>query len=358
MVGTSLDARGGVASVLRTWRDAGLFDRVGVRSVATNLAQGSAIQKAFSAARCWLLCAALIVGRRVSLVHVHTSSYVSFWRKTPIFAIALATATPLVVSLHGGAFREFYAARGPLGQGWIRLVMRRSARFVVLTEEWRRWASTIEPKTRVVVIPNTVADHAAPGNQPPEFASTRAERGPLLFLGRIEPQKGLWILIDALAQAHAQGARWTLVCAGSGDIEGARSHASMQGLGEEAIRFVGWIDDDDKAVWLSTCEALVLPSLIENMPVSILEAYAHRRPVIATRVGGVPDMVTDGVEGLLVDPGQASPLTAALVKAWRENATFKVSGAKARARFERDYACAPVLARVEAMYAQVLATRR
>jgi glycosyltransferase involved in cell wall biosynthesis len=351
MVGTSLDAPGGVAAVLRTWRDAGLFERAGVRFVATNAGRGL-LGKAWAALKAWGTCAAVMLFGRVALVHVHTSSYASFWRKTPVLACALLLGKPLVVSLHGGAFREFYAGRTALGRAWIRLVMRRALRFVVLTESWRRWALDIEPRASVCVIPNTVAPVRAP------TLPRAGGRGPLLFLGRIEAEKGLFVLVQALAQAHEAGAPWQLVCGGTGDVPAVRRAMAQAGLPADAIEFRGWVGGERKAELLERCELLVLPSLIENMPVAVLEAFAHGKPVIATRVGGIPDMVAAGSEGWLVPPGDAGELAGALIDAWRLAHERQARGVAARERFQRDYACEAVVARVEALYAQCLGPAR
>ncbi len=245
------------------------------------------------------------------------------------------------MSLHGGAFREFYAARGPLGQAWIRLVMRRAQRFVVLTESWRRWAVDVEPRAQVCVLPNTVAAVTA---RAPVQAPT-GDRGPLLFLGRIEAEKGVFTLVAALARAHAAGARWQLACGGTGDVDGMRRAMHEAGLPADSVAFHGWVGGEQKAV---------LPSLIENMPVSILEAYAHGKPVIASRVGGIPDMVSPDVEGRLVPPGDAQALADALIDAWHAPDEWRRRGEAARERFQRDYACEAVIAQVEALYAQCL----
>ena len=108
MVGTALDGQGGVASVLRTWSDEGLFARWDLCFLATN-GSGGPLRKLVLAIRAWLRCAWTLTFGGVALIHVHTSSYVSFWRKTPVLALALSMRRPLIVSLHGGAFRDFYA---------------------------------------------------------------------------------------------------------------------------------------------------------------------------------------------------------------------------------------------------------
>jgi glycosyltransferase involved in cell wall biosynthesis len=355
MVGTSLDAPGGVASVLRTWREAGLFERMGVRYVATNTGRG-AVAKLGSALRAWGACAAALLLGRAELVHVHTSSYSSFRRKTPVLALALLSGRPLVVSLHGGGFREFYAARGALGQAWIRLVMRRAERFVVLTESWRRWALSVEPRARVVVIPNTV--RLAGAGRPAAEVAAHGERTPLLFLGRLEAAKGVFVLAQALGRAHAAGARWTLVCGGTGDETALREALRASGVPEGSVQLPGWVDGEAKHALLQRAGVLVLPSLIENMPVSLLEAFAHGKPVIASSVGGIPDMVDSGVEGTLVPPSDVDALAAALVDAWQHPDDWRRRGEAARERFQREFACDAVIARVEALYADCLGGTR
>ena len=166
--GTSLETKGGVASIINCWRDVGLFERWNVRYIGSNGA-GSSLRGVWLALQCWLVCAWLMATARVRLVHVHHSSFVSFWRKTPVFALAMLLRKPLIVSLHGGAFREFYRDLPMPVQWWARLIMRRCRRYVVLTESWRDWARRIEPRSRVAVIPNLAPEiPAVPPPYPPK----------------------------------------------------------------------------------------------------------------------------------------------------------------------------------------------
>ena len=334
MLGTALDARGGVASVLCTLRDAGLFELCGVHYVATN-GPGGSMRKLLLASSAFIKAAWLMTGGRAKIVHIHTSSFTSFWRKTPFLALALALNKKLIISLHGGAFKEFYAGRGPLAQAWIRLVLRRSRRFIVLTQSWRDWAEQIEPLARVIVIPNAVKIPSTP------LVAESSEPDLLLFLGRIEAEKGLEVLLQALVKAHSQGAHWRLACGGSGNIEAMQILAKTLGLHIDAVQFLGWLDDTDKQAWLQRCSLLVLPSLIENMPVSVLEAFAAGKPVIATRVGGLPDMVHPEIDGWLVEAGNSDDLAAALVGAFSQTSQLSRMGnnaqQKARAKYSSHF---------------------
>ena len=343
MVGPSLQQRGGVASVLRTWRDQGFFDRLQVHYVATNGPTGR-WKKALTALGAWWRCARRIVGRRCDLIHVHTSSYASFWRKSPVFAMALACRVPLVVSLHGGAFREFHGTGGRLRRAWIAHVMRRAACFVVLTEGWARWAREVAPQADVQVVPNVTAIPAAPD-------ARRTEPDLLLYLGRIEGDKGIHVLIEALSLANRRGAGWRLACGGEGDVGAARAFAAQCRVEEGALAFLGWLDDAAKADWLARCALLVLPSFVENMPVVVIEAFAHGRPVLATHVGGLPDMVTPGVDGWLVDAGDAGGLAQALLTAAAGRGTLEAMGRAGRAKAIEHYAPERVALRLEKLYA-------
>lgn len=349
MVGTALDGQGGVASVLRTWRDEGLFSRWNLLFVATN-GSGGPLRKLGQALRAWLRCTWTLAFGDVALIHVHTSSYASFWRKTPVLALALSMRRPLIVSLHGGAFRDFYAARGWLGKAWIRLVMRRAVRFVVLTEEWRQWVVATEPRSQVRVIPNP-----APVLPPMPADSTGTDPDVLLFLGRVERDKGVFVLLEALARARAAGAPWRLVCAGQGDLEAADQAARGLDLGPDAVRFLGWIDGETKRQWLERCTLLVLPSFIENMPVVLLEAFAYGKPVIATRVGGVADVVTPNVDGFLVEARDLPALAVALQTAFSRRDELRGMGLRAREKAESLYAPQRVVAQVDALYRECIA---
>lgn len=348
MVGTALCGQGGVASVLRTWREEGLFERWHVRYVATN-GPGGSLRKLGLAIQAWLRCAWAIGFGRVALVHVHTSSFASFWRKTPVFALALLMRRPLIVSLHGGAFRDFYAAQGWLGKAWMRLVMRRALRFVVLTREWQVWAHATEPSARVCVIPNP-----APLLPPTPLDASRCDPALLLFLGRVEHDKGVFVLLEALARARAEGTGWRLVCGGNGDLDTARHAADALGLGPLDVQFLGWIDGEAKRQWLERCALLVLPSFIENMPVVILEAFSYGKAVIATRVGGVPDVVDAGVDGFLVEPRDVVGLAGALVRAYSCRDHICAMGLQGREKVQERYAAAKVISQIDSMYRECL----
>jgi len=131
----------------------------------------------------------------------------------------------------------------------------------------------------------------------------------LVFVGRLAPVKGLRVLIEALlARQTGDDVRLTIVGDGG---ERATLEAMAAPLGE-AVRFTGYQSQDEVAAILATADAFVLASFAEGVPVVLMEALAANLPVIATRITGVPELVEDGVSGLLVPPGDANALAGAI----------------------------------------------
>lgn len=151
---------------------------------------------------------------------------------------------------------------------------------------------------RIAYIPNCI--------DASQYSPAAYEGGYVVYAGRLAPEKGLATLVRAAALS-----RQRLVLAGSGPEEPALRKLAEE-LGAEAA-FTGHLDKPALKRLIGEARALVLPSeWYENAPVSVLEAYALGRPVIGTRIGGIPELVVDGQTGLLVEPGNAAMLADAL----------------------------------------------
>ncbi|MDA8387052.1 MAG: glycosyltransferase [Nitrospiraceae bacterium] len=144
------------------------------------------------------------------------------------------------------------------------------------------------------------------------------ERGPraVTFIGRLSREKGVSYLIDAVQLLLEEGDDIRLNIVGSGDEEAfLRQKAARQGL-EGKVRFLGYIPYGDERIFHLYRDSLacVLPSVTEGFPKVILEAMANRTPVIATAVGGVPAVITDGLNGILVPPADSGALARAIIR--------------------------------------------
>ena len=167
----------------------------------------------------------------------------------------------------------------------------------------------------------------------------------LLFAGNLVPVKQVDRLLRAMAEL-APDVRLAIVGEGS-ESDRLRAVAGELGLGDRVL-FAGWRPREEIPTWLAAADLIVLPSASEGMPLIILEALASGTPVVASRVGGVPECVEDGVTGILVDPataeGLAAGLTDALSRSWDRSAL-----AAAAQAFGWD----AVVNRIESLYRQL-----
>jgi glycosyltransferase involved in cell wall biosynthesis len=231
---------------------------------------------------------------------------------------------PLVMNPHG---LEDFKVRDPakrLAYLPFRVMYARGAQAadrVIATDESMR-AEVLRylrvRRERVIVLPNGVDPAAVNGWLSPERRAALREQfalAPDLFVGltvaRLEPNKGLPFLLHALATLDRDRPwRWLIV--GSGGEE-ARLHALAAdlGLGERLV-FTGGMEDADLHNLYALAHLFVLSSLYEGSSLATLEAMAHGLPVVATHVGGLPDKVVPYRTGLLVPPGDADALAAAI----------------------------------------------
>ncbi len=213
------------------------------------------------------------------------------------------------------------------------------------------------PPERVVVIPNGVDPDAGAALVTPERQAALAARyglprgGPVgLTVARLEANKGLAYLLRALAALDRRLPwRWLLVGTGR-DRAALEALAARLGLGDRVV-FTGAVDDADLHNLYALARVCALASLYEGSSLVALEAMAHGLPVVATAVGGLPDKVRPGATGLLVPPGDAPALAAALGAVLPDPARARAWGAAGRdlvrARFTWTAIAAQTLALLE-----------
>lgn len=348
MVGASLDSQGGVAAVLGVYRDRGFFERWGVEYVPTNC-PGSAWRKAVCALAAGLRFAGLLLRGGGQVVHVHTSSYSSFWRKSFFFAMAFLFHRIVVVSLHGGGFREFYADTcGPVGRWWVRTVIGKTARFIVLTDGWKQWVLSVVPEAEVRTIPNLSPNPACTSVVKAENDTASS----VLFLGRLEKEKGFHDLLLAVARIRDRVPGFRLVCGGTGNASEVKRWIESAGVGD-LVELRGWVSGVAKQACFERAAMLVLPSYIENFPMVIIEAMAAGLPVVATAVGGVPDVIEHGKEGLLVQPGDVGRLADAIASLLLDRELRGRMARAARHKYENRYSPGCVVPQLESVYREL-----
>ncbi|MCL5270593.1 MAG: glycosyltransferase [bacterium] len=209
------------------------------------------------------------------------------------------------------------------------------------------------PADRIHVVLNGLPDQAPPTVEARRAARARWRLAPdapvLAVVGNLRPAKGYPDLIEALAGLRTRVPGLICLAAGRDDSAGALpALARARGL-ESALKFIGFNEDPSREL-LPAADLLVMPSHWEGCPVALLEAMRAGLPSVATRVGGIPELITDGREGLLVPPHAPGALTEALAALLVDPARRAAMGAAARARFLATFTADRMAAELTALY--------
>ena len=342
MVGSAPQVKGGVSAMVNVCTGHGLFERWNAVYLGSHC-DGTPWRKLRQALRAWLTFMGLLLRRRVALLHVHLNSDASFWRKAAFVAPARLAGVPYVLQVHCGHFVDFYRERlGARGQRFLRGLLRDARRVLALSEGARRALSSIDPAVQIDVVPNPVA-------VPAWQASLTQSPPTVLFLGMVREAKGVFDLLRAWPAVREAVPDARLVLAGEGEMERARAIARENGF-EEALAMPGWIGGAEKEALLRDAWVFALPSHWEALPMSVLEAMAAGVPVVASRVGGIPDTVVEGETGLLVEPRDINRLSQALIAVLTDETRRLAMGAAGRARACEHFSAEVVVPRLEAVW--------
>jgi glycosyltransferase involved in cell wall biosynthesis len=256
--------------------------------------------------------AKMIKRERIDLVHSH--SIIGTLCTIPGWCVS---GRPVIVETSHG--REFWREGKPLkGSFWLD---RQSSRFVstyiAVSHATARFLSTTKgvPSNKIVVIHNgqDLSSLLPPTAQ--DKARARVELGlrnqqTILLLGRLSVEKGHTFLLEALKRLSLRRPHLTAMFAGIGPLErDLKALCNTLGLVDRVL-FLGYRADLSRL--LAASDLVVLPSISEGLPLAAVEALASARPVVATQVGGIPEIVLDGETGLLVPPNDSAALAAAI----------------------------------------------
>jgi glycosyltransferase involved in cell wall biosynthesis len=285
--------------------------------------------------------------RSYDVIHVHWPLPLALFG----WAAQRARPAPIVTTFYGVELR------------WVKNVLKPFKRFIVWAA--RRSAKVIAISSytanelrELVDVPIEVIPYTAALPLPAATAPVgRAGAPTILFVGRLVERKGVAHLIEAIALLKDRTAR--LVIVGDGPERPRLESLSRQNGLANRVAFLGKIPDADLRRAYADASVFVLPSVVdargdtEGLGVVLLEAMNYGVPVIASRIGGIVDIVADGESGLLVPPGDAPALAAALDRILGSQDAARRLGEAGRRRLREQFSWDAIVARWEAVYRSV-----
>ena len=238
----------------------------------------------------------------IDIVHIHAASNGSFYRKSIVLLIAKLYGKKTVMHIHGGGFREFYNS-SLLKSILIKPILNTADQVICLSDIWYDFFIHQVQLKNAVVLPNPIS---LPPIQVKNINSTRIE---LIYFGAVVETKGIFDLINYLStNRHFVEEKILLHVCGEGELEKLRSIVKLHHL-EKQVFVHGWTSGSTKSNLFQQADIFILPSYAEGLPMSILEAMSFGKPIIATKVGGVPSLVHPQYNGWLYNQSDIQELT-------------------------------------------------
>jgi glycosyltransferase involved in cell wall biosynthesis len=304
-----------------------------------------------------LLLAAAILFHRAAVVHINTALNArAYWRDLAYMIVAKTCGVRVLYQVHGGALPQEFFGGNPSLAGLLRWTLRIPDAIVVLARAELEAYRSFVPGQQLLLLPNGVdcAAYTAVARRPSDT------RDPLrlVYVGRLAREKGLYETLSGLALARARGASAQLVIAGSGPEDARlRQAASDLGLAGD-VSFAGPVFGEDKVRLLAAMDALLFPSYAEGLPYALLECMAAGVPAVATGVGAIPDVVLDGVHGLLVPPRDADALACSIVKLAADRELLARMSAASKRRIAVSYSIDRLAEQFCGLYSDLCSAKR
>jgi len=290
---------------------------------------------------------------RPHIVHIHTSEGLAWYKDAFYVLAARASARRAILHMHGSNFVEAYGRSGVAAQRFTHTVLTLADQVIEVSEEGAGELAAIVPSARVSVLRNCI-DITKFADETPRYP---ADVMRVLFLGTVGERKGVFDLLSAAAVAKSRGCAMHLRLAGppehAADLDKVRESVEALGLGG-LCETIGPVQGRATAQLLRECDVFALPSHHEALPMAILEAMAAGLPIVAARVGGIPELVVDGFNGFLIAPGDIAGLAQRLMILAAEPDLRSLMGRRSRESAVREYDVTPYVERLVMLYESIV----
>jgi glycosyltransferase involved in cell wall biosynthesis len=290
------------------------------------------------------------------LIHIHSPDG-AFLSTILFILLARLARTNMLVHMHGTDWEEFYTRRSAFNRSYTWIGLRIARRIVVLYPLWAENIRKICPTADVLVVRNLIHDQDPP--QPAEVQQLKEQLGlteehfVVITIGYVGWRKGSFVILNAVPQVASQDPSVRFVLVGSEEFSGEMAQLTQRVDKENLaawVTFTGELERSKANLFYSLADVYLLPSFIEGMPITIIEALRSGLPVISTRVGGIPDMIEDHVSGLLLDPGAPNEIAEAVLLLRNDQQLRKKLAEGARRTFEDKFEFSRGIEEIRAAY--------
>lgn len=296
---STLHTKGGMVSVTKNYLGYKKWGEYEIKFIPTHFDTNKYLVILYFGIRYLQILFTVLTGN-YKIAHLHTAERGSFWRKRFLTKTYHMFGIKVIMHHHAAEFNEFYDKCSDSQKKKVKKTLAEVDMNIVLSERLVPMIKDKQPGARVEVLYNAVNTY----DKNPYSLEARN----VLFLGRLGVRKGTFDLIEAIKRLDANIPKDVkfYLC---GDMGEEEVWAKVKELNiEHRIAHVGWIDGEQKRLFMSNSMLNCLPSYNEGLPMTILETMAAGIPNISTNIASIPEVIKDGENGFLITPGDVDAL--------------------------------------------------
>lgn len=335
MVGPDPNAKGGMATVIKNFKEyySGPNKIFYLNSWTENNSKVTALKAIFTIRK-------IVRQNKIEIVHFHVAQNGSFFRKA-LLAKLVPKKVKIIFHMHASQFDVFYdhAAR-PL-KIWIKKSLNYVDYVVALSAEWKMFYAVIT-KTKIKIIENAV--------RIPQNISYNVNSNQIITLGRLGERKGTYDILKIAGVIQDKFPEIQFILYGDGDITEVSQKIDQLGLVN--VKIGGWLNDNDRKLEIKNSLIHLLPSYHEGLPMAVLETMAYGVPNITTNIGGIPQVIKNHTNGILLSPGDTGALEHELIDLLEKRYVLTSYSKLAIDRIEKDYSLSTYFKKWDNLYTQ------
>lgn len=294
IIATSQKTRGGITSVIKAHRTGFQWKKYHCKWIETHR-DGNPLRKIIYFIIAFIQYILLLPF--YDIIHIHIATRKSAKRKLFFFYPAKLLHKKIIFHFHPSNEKFLFERKNQILYSKL---FSQADLIIVLSEQWKRWIlSALNISDNVKILYNPC---------PKVCRKDNLRENNILFAGTIIPRKGYGDLIRAFALIAHKYPDWKIVFAGNGEIDNAKVIASECHITNQ-VQFLGWISGIKKEETFQKASIYCLASDGEGFPMGVLDAWAYGIPCVVTPVGGIPDIIKDGKNGLIFQVGDINNLS-------------------------------------------------
>ncbi len=282
--------------------------------------------------------------RDVDVIHIHHSTGLNLIMTMFFAFLGSLFRKKVILHNHAGDFREYYGALSGVARSLIRGMFERADAAITVSESWEKWhRESVSRKAKWMMM------HNPSPLQSPEPNRVNGDQLSVLYMSRLQERKGVYDLLDVIPEVVTKVPTGIFFLAGDAEVEKVSAIVADMRMTKH-IKILGWVDGTRKVDLLKKSTIFVMPSYHEGLPMALLEAMAFGIPCVVTAVGGIPEVIRDGENGMLIDPGDRAGLKEAILSLASDAALREKMGLAAFNTIRQSYSTDGYLSRLASLY--------